>query len=143
MPDVITLLETDHRAVEDLFAKAASSSGAAKQQVVSKIASELKIHTEVEEQIVYPAMRDAGLDDLIDEAESEHQKVKDLVAQLERMDGTTAEVDPVVEQIKAGVQHHVQEEESEVFPKFRSSVDASELETLGTQVEELKTKLSA
>ena len=138
MPDVIKLLETDHREVEDLFAKAESTSGAAKQQVVTKIASELTLHAEVEEQIVYPAMREAGLTDIVDEAEQEHSKVKELVAQLETMDGATDEVDSVLAQLKADVQHHVEEEESEGFPKFREAVDQSELQTLATQVEGAK-----
>ena len=56
MPDVIKLLEEDHREVESLFSKAKENSGAAKAQVVSKIAKELTIHSEVEESIVYPAM---------------------------------------------------------------------------------------
>ena len=143
MPDVIELLETDHREVEDLFSKAETTSGAAKGQVVSKIASELTLHAEVEEQIVYPAMRAAGLDDLVDEAESEHQKVKELVAQLESMDGSTADVDPILAELKADVQHHVEEEESEGFPKFRSAVDQATLESLAEQVEEAKQAHSA
>src|SRR2546423_705832 len=69
MPDVIKLLEQDHREVEDLFAKAESTSGAAKQDVVTKICTELTIHAEVEESIVYPAMRESGLADLVAEAE--------------------------------------------------------------------------
>jgi hypothetical protein len=73
MPDVIKLLETDHREVEDLFAKAETTSGAAKQQVVSKIAAELTMHAQAEETIVHPAMGQANLDDLVDEAEAEHQ----------------------------------------------------------------------
>jgi hemerythrin superfamily protein len=138
MPDVINLLEADHRAVEDLFAKAETTTGAAKAQVVAKIATELTLHTEVEEQVVYPAMRDAGLDDLVDEAEAEHQTVKSLLARLEPLDGTSADVDPVIAEIKANVQHHVQEEESDVFPKFRSATDQSTLDSLGDQVEKLK-----
>jgi hemerythrin superfamily protein len=138
MPDVIKLLEQDHREVEDLFAKAESTSGAAKQQVVTKIASELTIHAEAEEHVVYPAMREAGLGDLVDEAEAEHQKVKDLVAQLESMDGSTDEVDPVLQELKADVQHHVEEEESEGFPKFRGAVDQQTLQTLADQVREWK-----
>jgi iron-sulfur cluster repair protein YtfE (RIC family) len=138
MPDVIKLLEQDHREVEDLFAKAETTSGAAKQQVVSKIASELTIHAEAEEAIVYPAMRQAGLGGLVDEAEAEHQKVKDLVAQLETMDGSTAAVDPILEQLKADVEHHVEEEESEGFPKFRAAVDQQTLQTLAGQVQEMK-----
>jgi hemerythrin superfamily protein len=60
MPDVIKLLEQDHREVEDLFAKAKSASGAAKQQVVTKIASELTIHAEAEDTYVYPADARSG-----------------------------------------------------------------------------------
>ena len=138
MPDVIKLLETDHREVEDLFAKAQSTSGAAKQQVVTKIASELTLHAQVEEQIVYPAMRDAGLGELIDEAEREHQKVKQLVARLESSDGATAEVDPTLEKLRADVEHHVNEEETEAFPKFRDTVRHDLIESLGQQVEDMK-----
>jgi hemerythrin superfamily protein len=138
MPDVIKLLETDHREVEDLFAKAESTSGAAKQQVVTKIASELTLHAEVEEQIVYPAMREAGLDDIVNEAEQEHGKVKELLAQIEAMDASTDEVDGLLAELKADVQHHVEEEESEGFPKFRDTVEQAQLQALGSQVEEAK-----
>jgi iron-sulfur cluster repair protein YtfE (RIC family) len=138
MPDVIKLLETDHREVEDLFAKAESTSGAAKQQVVTKIASELTLHAEVEEQIVYPAMREAGLDEIVDEAEQEHSRVKELVAQLEAMDGTGDGADAVLSELKAEVQHHVEEEESEGFPKFRDNVDQAELQALASRVQEAK-----
>ena len=138
MPDVIKLLETDHREVEDLFAKAASTSGAAKQQVVTKLASELTLHAEVEDEIVYPAMREAGLDELVDEAEQEHSKVKEMVAELEATDATTDEVDSVLMELEAAVQHHVEEEESEAFPRFREAVDQAELQALATQVTEAK-----
>ncbi len=138
MPDVIKLLETDHREVEDLFAKAESTSGAAKQQVVTKIASELTLHAEVEEQIVYPAMREAGLADIVEEAEQEHSKVKQLVAQLETMDATTDDVDSVLTELKADVEHHVEEEETEGFPKFRDAVDQATLQDLATKVEQAK-----
>jgi iron-sulfur cluster repair protein YtfE (RIC family) len=138
MPDVIKLLEADHREVEDLFTKAESTSGAAKQQVVTRIASELTLHAEVEEQIVYPAMREAGLDDIVDEAEGEHSKVKQLVAQLETMDATTDDVESVLSELKADVQHHVEEEESEGFPKFREAVDQATLQGLAAEVEQAK-----
>ncbi len=138
MPDVIKLLEADHREVEDLFAKAESTSGAAKQQVVMKIAAELTLHAEVEEQIVYPAMREAGLESLVDEAEEEHSMVKELVAQLEAMDATIEGVDSVLAELKANVEHHVQEEESEGFPRFREAVGQAELQALATRVEEAK-----
>ena len=138
MPDVTSLLETDHREVEDLFAKAESNSGAAKAQIVSKIAKELTIHAEVEEAIVYPAMKRAGLGHLVDEAVQEHQKVKDLVAQIENADATSGNVDSTLAQLKSDVQHHVHEEESEAFPKFREATDQRTLDELGALVEQAK-----
>ena len=105
---------------------------------MSKIASELTLHAQVEEQIVYPAMRDAGLTDIVEEAEQEHAKVKELVARIESMDAATNEVDSVLGELKANVQHHVEEEESEAFPKFRDAVDSSRLEELGAEVEQAK-----
>ena len=143
MPDVIKLLEQDHREVEELFSKAESTSGAARQQVVTKIASALTLHTEVEERFVYPAMRDAGLGDLVSEAEQEHAEVKELVAQLETIDATTDDVDTLLAELKADVQHHVQEEETEAFPEFRDAVDQSELQTLATQVREAQKQARA
>ena len=143
MPDVIKLLEQDHREVEELFSKAESTTGAARQQVVTKITSALTLHTEVEERFVYPAMRDAGLGDLVSEAEQEHAEVKELVAQLETMDATTDDVDTLLAELKADVQHHVQEEETEAFPEFRDAVDQSELQTLATQVREAQKQARA
>ncbi len=143
MPDVIKLLEQDHREVEELFSKAESTTGAARQQVVTKITSALTLHTEVEERFVYPAMRDAGLGDLVSEAEQEHAKVKELVAQLETMDATTDDIDTLLAELKADVQHHVQEEETEAFPEFRDAVDQSELQTLATQVREAQKQARA
>jgi iron-sulfur cluster repair protein YtfE (RIC family) len=143
MPDVIKLLEQDHREVEELFSKAESTSGAARQQVVTKIASALTLHTEVEERFVYPAMRDAGLGDLVSEAEQEHAEVKELVAQLETMDATTDDIDTLLAELKADVQHHVQEEETEAFPEFRDAVNQAELQTLATQVREAQEQARA
>src|ERR1700736_3691129 len=100
MTDAIKVLEADHREVEELFAKAESTSGAAKAQVVAKICIELTVHAQVEEEVVYPAMLDAGLDDLVLEAEEEHANVKELVARLEGMDGSSNDVDPMVAELK-------------------------------------------
>lgn len=138
MTDAIALLVTDHREVEELFAKANSTSGAAKAQVVGKICKDLTVHAQVEEQVVYPAMREAGLDDLVSEAEHEHAKVKELVSRLEGMDGASAEVDLLVAELEGDVAHHVAEEESTSFPQFRGAVGQETLEALGRRVEQAK-----
>lgn len=111
--------------------------------MVTKIASELTLHAQVEEDFVYPAVREAGLTDLVDEAEQEHQQVKDLVAQLESMDGATDLVDPVLTELKSNVEHHVQEEEAEAFPKFRDAVDQATLQTLADEVRAAKEQAQA
>jgi iron-sulfur cluster repair protein YtfE (RIC family) len=138
MPDVIKVLEQDHREVEELFASAESISGAAREQTVGKIISELKLHMQVEEQYVYPAMREAGLSDLVQEAEQEHSKAKELVTQLEGMDTSTNDIDSLLQQLKGEIDHHVQEEEHEAFPKFREACDQATLQDLAEQVRAAK-----
>jgi hypothetical protein len=66
------------------------------------------------------------------------ERVRDLVAQLESMDGSTAAVDPVLGELRSHVEHHVQEEESDALPKFRSAVDESMQQTLADQVKAAK-----
>src|SRR6185369_8485365 len=75
--------------------------------------------------------------------EQEHAKVKELVAQLKTIDATTDDVESLLAELKADVQHHVQEEETEAFPKFRESVDQSELQSLATRVQEAKQQADA
>ena len=83
-------------------------------------------------------MRDAGLQKIVDEAEQEHRTVKQLVARLESTDTTTSEADRLLSELKADVQHHVREEESEAFPQFRAAVPAEVIESLGEAVEAAK-----
>jgi hemerythrin superfamily protein len=136
--DAIEVLEADHREVEELFTRAEGTVGAARAEVVRKICAALTLHTEAEEQVLYPAMREAGLDDLVDEAEEEHATVKDLVAALVGMDEASAAVDSVLGDLKANVEHHVHGEESEAFPRFCEAVDQTTLDELGGQLEQTK-----
>jgi len=138
MADAIELLEADHREVDELFVKAESTSGAARSQVVAKICTELTVHAQVEEEVIYPAMRKAGLDDLVSEAEQEHGKVKQLVATLEGMDGSSADIDAVVAELKRDVEHHVHEEEATAFPRFREAAGQEALDVLGPEVQQAK-----
>ena len=128
--DAIALLRADHGAVSDLFAdyeKADSSKK--KKALVAEICTELSVHVQIEEEIFYPAIK-AGLKDklLVPEATVEHGSIKDLIAQLEEGEPDGAIYDAKVKVLSEYVEHHVKEEQGEMFPKVKaSSLDLVEL----------------
>ena len=129
----IELLTADHTEVEQMFRQIeAMPDGDAKGQIVGDIIRELSIHAAIEEQILYPAMRKALPDGetLVQEAIDEHQQVKETLAAIERADAAAAR-DPLLVQLIGNVRHHVDEEETELFPKLRASIGSAELEEMG------------
>lgn len=125
--DAIALLKRDHKAVKSLFAEYetllnSEASNDAKQTLASRICSELTVHAQVEEEIFYPALREAlGGQDLLDEAEVEHKSAKDLIVQLEGMDPDEDLYDATVKVLGEYINHHVEEEEGEMFPQARKA----------------------
>ena len=110
--DAIALLKADHRKVEDLFAqfeKATSSSR--KQQLAHEICTELKIHTLIEEEIFYPALRGKIEDDTLDEAHVEHDGAKVLINDIEAGAPEDDFYDAKVKVLSEEIKHHVHEEE--------------------------------
>jgi iron-sulfur cluster repair protein YtfE (RIC family) len=144
MADVTKMLEQDHREAEGLFLKIKGSNGAARATLVTKLADALKLHMQVEETIVYPeiAKHVDGGDDLVDEAVSEHQGARKALADVEKLSPDEPAFDGALETLEAGISHHVEEEEEEVFPKFRESVPSRELDALGDQVARAKSAAS-
>jgi len=136
MADVTKMLEQDHREAEDLFAKIKETNGAARAGLVTKLAGALKLHMQVEEKIVYPAIAkqvDDG-DDMVDEAITEHEGARKALADVEKLSPNEPGFDGALDMLEAGISHHVKEEEEEVFPKFRESVSSAELNELGAEV---------
>ena len=140
-PDAIALLKADHKKVASLFAQFEAAKGAERRKrLATQICTELTIHTTIEEEIFYPAVRKAIEDsDLMDEALVEHAGAKDLIAQLEDAavddDLYKAKVTVLGEQID----HHVKEEESSMFPKAqKAKVDMA---ALGAKMTQRKTAL--
>jgi hemerythrin superfamily protein len=121
--DAVALLKADHRAVETLFSQFEKASGASrKQQIALKICMELKVHTQIEEEIFYPTSRDfLKDDDIVNEAIVEHQAAKDLIAQIEGMDPSDEMFEAKVTVLQEMIEHHVQEEEKEYFPQVQKS----------------------
>ena len=145
--DAIGLLTGDHREVKTLFEKyeklAASNAEANDRQALAEtICDMLTIHATVEEEIFYPAARKATQDnDLLDEAEVEHAAAKDLIAQIKDMDPEDDLYDAKVKVLGEQIDHHVEEEEAEMFPEAKKS--DMDLTDLGTRMLARKNQLMA
>ena len=139
-PDAIELLTTDHTEVEQMFRQIESlPDGEARNELVAGVIRELSVHAAIEEQVLYPVMRKElpDGDTLVQEAIDEHQQVKETLAAIERAD-SSAERDPLLVSLMGNVRHHVDEEETELFPKLRASVASSELREMGSKLASAK-----
>ncbi|HGY0992729.1 TPA: hemerythrin domain-containing protein [Aeromonas salmonicida subsp. pectinolytica] len=128
--DAIALLRADHKEVSDLFADYEKTrSNAKKKALVAKICSELSVHTQIEEEIFYPAIKTALKDKLlVPEATIEHGGIKDLIAQLEGAEPDGEMYDAKVKVLSEYVEHHVKEEQTGMFQKAKTtSLDLVEL----------------
>jgi len=139
--DVIELLEHDHREVEQMFAEfEQATSKEDKEALRDKIIIELVRHSEAEEQAVYPLMRkviDNG-DQIIEHEIDEHSKAERIMKELDTMSADDPQFGVLMQQLMAAIKEHVQEEENDVFPQFRTRVEPEELQKLGKKVEALK-----
>ena len=141
--DAIAMLRADHREVERLFKqfeKAGPNAHATRRQIVDKIVKELSVHAVVEEQVFYPAVRDAVPDaeDEVLESLEEHHIVKWTLAELENMDPEDERFVPKATVLMESVRHHVEEEEDELFPKVREVLKRKALTELGEAMGEAK-----
>jgi hemerythrin superfamily protein len=139
--DAIALLKEDHRAVEKLFKEFESAKGEGRKETLArKICLELTIHTKIEEEIFYPACQGKVDEDLLKEAFVEHDSAKLLVAEIEAGSGQSDDYfDAKVQVLSEQVEHHVEEEEKELFPEVRKA--EIDLKGLGEQLAERKKEL--
>ena len=148
-PDAIQLLTADHKEVKQLFKDyedlvKSEADEEDRQALAEKICTMLTAHATVEEEIFYPAARDALEEqDLLDEAEVEHASAKDLIAQIQSMEPSEELYDAKVSVLGEYVDHHVREEEGELFPKLKKAeLDLMALaEQLATRKQELLLEL--
>jgi hemerythrin superfamily protein len=120
MPDVFSILSEDHRRVESLFSQYEQSGDP---DVALQICDELTVHAMVEEELVYPVLSTkAGYQGLAQEAREEHDQAKQLVSQIDSGASSGQDVSDLVRQLKEAIQHHVQEEETDLFPKMQDKV---------------------
>ena len=145
--DATVLLERDHAEVHKLFKQYekladAGADGSDRQAMAEQICMLLTVHATIEEEIFYPAAREAEVDDdLLDEAEVEHASAKDLIAQIRAMGPDDELYDAKVKVLGEYIDHHVEEEEDEMFPKCRKS--GMDLTELAVRLMERKQELMA
>jgi hemerythrin superfamily protein len=141
--DALTLLRADHKHVSALFDAYENARSTKRKLELSKdICSELKVHTTIEEEIFYPALRRVkGVDDMLDEANVEHAGAKHLIGEIERSSPGDDYYDARIKVLSEYIRHHVKEEQDEIFPKAKKS--KINLQALGEQLAQRKMELKS
>jgi len=145
--DAIALLKADHRTVEKLFKdyEDADDDAAGKQKIAQQVCLELIIHAKIEEEIFYRACREAGVeDDLLQEAQVEHDTAKILIGELLSSDDISGPYDAKVKVLAEYIKHHVGEEEKSRNGIFAKAKKADlDMAAIGARLQERKTELTA
>jgi hemerythrin superfamily protein len=141
--DAITLLKQDHKTVNSLFKKfeeAGDRAYVTKGDLAHKIVRDLSVHAAIEEQIFYPAVREEmeGAVPLVLESLEEHHVVKWLCSEIDSLTPQDERFDAKVTVLIESVRHHVEEEESTLFPKVREAFERSRLIELGESMSKAK-----
>lgn len=140
--DAIELLESQHREVEDLFSQIEDAKGAKeKEQLFEQIADALAMHAAIEEHHFYPAVRAKKTKDILLESLEEHLGIKRVLADLMKVDASDETFDAKIKVLKEQVEHHVEEEESDLFPKAKKLLNSEELDALAQEMTAEQTEL--
>ena len=148
--DPVRMLKEDHATVKSLFEKLeALGDGATRQRrdLAERICDELEVHAEIEERLFYPALQESGdsdLEDVLAESYEEHRIVKELVSQIRSCDPSDDQYRAKLKVLGEQVDHHVEEEESEMLPQAYAALgDDEDVESLAEEMTAMKTALRA
>src|SRR6185295_7620257 len=140
--NAFTLLTADHKKVAGILEKIDSTTERGvktREDLFTQLKTELDVHAHIEETILYPALEEVEVThDITLEAYEEHRLVKQLLAELEKMDKGEEQWTARFTVLKENVEHHVEEEEGEMFPKARKALSEEQAEELGTRLEAAK-----
>jgi iron-sulfur cluster repair protein YtfE (RIC family) len=125
------MLEADHRQVESLFEKIDKAEGADRNPLIDELATSLRAHMQLEEDVVYPAMQPVTGAESVEEGVTEHELAKKTLQEMIDLAPDEPGFGAAFDSVKAGIEHHVEDEEGEVFPKLRKEGQA-ELEKMAT-----------
>ena len=145
--NAIDMLKQDHRMVEELFdqfERVKDNDEEAAAEIIESACAALQIHDRLETEIFYPAIReqdeDDELEDVLNEAEVEHESVRELIEKIEAMEWEDEKLHASFTVLSEYVKHHVKEEEQEMFPKLEQ-LDNVDMDALGAEMMERKTEL--
>ena len=140
--DAIKMLKKQHREVESLFKELEKAkTAAARRKTFDQIADALAIHATIEEQHFYPAAKRKQTEPMLLESVEEHLEMKRVIADLLKLSPSDPTFMAKVTVLKEDVQHHVEEEEAELFPKVEKLLDDDELEAVATAMQETAEEL--
>jgi hemerythrin-like domain-containing protein len=137
----IMMLQADHRRVEALFMGIAATSGEERAKLVKQLVTALRVHMELEEQHVYPLLAAEVDADAAEEAEVEHHLARDGLAQLEELTPDEPGFDAALTMVVAGIEHHVQEEEGDAFPRLATQLGLDRMTELALQLSAARAEL--
>ena len=137
--DALTLLKSDHRKVERLLARYRSANGN-KADIVREITADLTAHMDAEERELYPLLRTSIEDgeSLMEDAVQEHAEARGLLAELARGEEGSFDMDAKVATLRRAIDHHVSDEEREIFPKARAALGKTRLIEIGSRLARVK-----
>jgi hemerythrin superfamily protein len=140
--NAVKLLKKQHREVEELFSIfEAAKDEESKQLAFEEIADALAVHAAIEERHFYPAVKEKQTEELLFEAVEEHLEIKRAIADLLALETIDETYEAKVKVLQEDVEHHVEEEETELFPKVEKLFDEETLETLGAVMEQTEAEL--
>ena len=138
--NAIDLLKKDHERVQGLFKQyeqAGDNAHAQKRTIADRIFGELEAHTQIEEEILYPTAKEAFAEEhahLVAEAYEEHAVAKNLIAEMKSMTAGEEDHDAKMKVLQENVEHHVEEEHKQLFPKIERAIPGAELNELGRRL---------
>ncbi|HKY05967.1 MAG TPA: hemerythrin domain-containing protein [Blastocatellia bacterium] len=140
--NVLEFLKQDHQeamSMMGLIENANTGGQQVKMDLFNQLKGALTLHTRMEEQIFYPELENhQETRDLIREAYSEHQEVDELLAEISALSPTSGDFSDKFTELKDSVEHHVDEEENQLFPKVRQIIDQEKLNEMGRRMMEMK-----
>jgi hemerythrin superfamily protein len=139
----IDMLEAQHREVEDLFSDFEEASAGKKRDIFLKIADKLAVHAAIEEKHFYPAAKAKETEDLLLESVEEHLSVKRIIADLLEQEPDQETLEAKVKVLQEQIEHHVEEEEEELFPKVEKLLGEEALEALEQEMTATQEELLA
>jgi len=141
------LLKKQHKSVKTLFRKVdQTEDGRQRRRLMDQIAHELKIHTKIEEEIFYPAVREVGTSkagEMVDEAYEEHHVVDLVLAELPQVDPEDERFAAKMTVLSELVEHHADEEEDEMFPMCEKKLGRDRLQELGERMQQMAEGMGA